>query len=208
MTQKNKQYKRQFDSKERYRVWHDRSLYVSLGSIGLNIILAIIVAGFIVAEKPPQQVAVTDDLRVMRLPPVSEEFYSRNRIKQFVTTHIPDIISFNFNNYRKVLHGAQKIFTQKAYLEYEKAMLEKGWISTVEKNRILISSVLTSVPMIRNQYLENGRVTWEVQAKMKIAQDATTGRLREDNRIVRLLIQRCSLNENPRGIQIILFQII
>jgi hypothetical protein len=194
--------------KDRYQRWFHKLLSVTLASAVLNVALFVALVLAVAVKEPPRNFAVTNDFRVQELPPLEEEYYTDARLTQWVMQCVPEVLGLDFDKWRKAIYFAQDVFSQPAYDSYLAMLQEKGWLDLVQKKRLLIRCGATSPAVVVKRWVEGGRHTWEVQMPIMISLDATQGSLKQSTYTARLIIERCSTRETPRGVRIKIFQIV
>lgn len=196
------------ESKERYKKWHYTSLLILGGSIALNFLLAALLGVLFFVEKPPRLVAVTNDLRVMELPNLEQQHLTDAVLCQFVADTVPEILSLDFDKYMRTLHRAQDKFSPSGNTQFLKILVEKGWLDLVRSRRLLIHCAISSPPTIANRWIQNGAMTWDIQAPIIVSVESSEGKIKENRWTLRVVLERCSLRENARGVWITLIQVV
>ena len=196
------------ESKERFKRWHYLSLQITLGSLLLNLVLITLLSIVLYVEKPPQLVAVTNDLRVMDLPNLEQQHLTDAVLCQFVATTLPEILSLDFDKYMRTLSNAQDKFSPSGNAQFIRILQEKGWLDLVKSRRLLIHCAISSPPLIAKRWIQNGKMNWDIQAPIVVSIESSEGRIKENRWTLRVVLERCSLRESPRGVWISLIQVL
>lgn len=195
------------ESKERYKRWFGQMLKVCVGSVALNVALLITLVIIIANEAPPQIIAVTDDYRVRKLPALTKQHISDARLSQWVQTTIPEILSLDFDKWRKTLRKARQFFSPTAFPQFVELLQREGWINQVENKNMIIRFVITAPPQKNRGWIQGGRRTFEIMAPVQYSLLTTNGVVSKNSKHMRLIVQRCSTLDNPRGFWITHLQI-
>lgn len=196
------------ESKGRYKRWFHKLLSITLVSGALNLILLIALIVSVQMEAPPKTFAVTNDFRVMELPPLDQEYYTDARLTHWAMQTVPQVLSLDFDKWRNTLQVAQDKFSPEALARFVTLLQEKGWLDLVRDRRLLIRCGVTSPPAIVKRWVKDGRHAWEVQMPVVVAIESTAGTLKTSTYTTRLILERCSTRESPRGVWIKVLQLV
>lgn len=194
--------------------WHKtvayKSMSVSFFQGILNILLLVFVGILLLVEKEPKSFAVTTDFRVIEALPVNEANITDTGVLQWSADATAEAFSFNFNEFGRQLSAVQENFTGPGFDAYLNQLTAEGWIAKLKNREINTSCIVTGVPIVQHRGVnaKKGKFVWQVVLPIRLAIYSTAGTNVDKKMTVRLTIERCSLRENPRGVQIANFQII
>jgi intracellular multiplication protein IcmL len=174
------------------------ALFVELFLIG---VLSIAVM-FLVSQKPtPIYFAATDSGRIIPLIPLDRPNLSDKALLQWTSEAVVSLYSYNFVNFREIFQGNRSYFTAAGWRGFMQALDASKNLETVRTKKLIVSAVLTGAPVITNQYVLNGRYTWQIQMPLLVTYQGSTDRITQ-NFILMLKIERVSTLDNVYGVGI------
>jgi len=183
-----------------YRDSYRKVIMALLSSILIIVALVCIVIFLIVSKPAPKYFATTDSGRIIPLIPLDHPNLSENNVLQWASQALVSIYSFDFLHYQRSFQGNRQYFTAAGWQSFMDALGQAKTIATIKDQRLIVSAVLNGAPIISNQYIIDGRYTWEAQIPILISYQGTSSY--SDNMLVTLKIQRISTLDNKYGIGI------
>lgn len=183
-----------------YRDYYHYFLY------GLMVVLVMTLAavGMVLREilhRPlPEFAAVQSNGQVMKLTPFEEPNLLPDTLLSWAGKAASTAYTFDFVNYEKEIAQARSYFTDAGWADFRAAI--SGTLSTIVKNQLFVTGVVSGAPVIANQGLLPGKgYVWRVQIPFLVTyQSANT--TTEAFFIVIVCIVRVPTSTNPQGIGI------
>lgn len=188
------------ESRRWYKANFRRALVFSSWSALANVILLVLVIVGFVIKSEPRYFAVTQDFQLIQSPPLDEPYVTDAGVKQFAARTVADALSFHFLNYKKSFNDIKHSFSPKGFNGFQKQMVGKGWLQLVTENNYILHSFVPQAPVVKNKYRLNNQVTWVLEMPLTATLQTQKGRASSEDKIVELVVQRCDLKDNPRGI--------
>ncbi len=129
---------------------------------------------------------------------------SNARMQNWVTRALIDAYTFDFTTSDKVLQDVSVVFRDDTYQQFLQQMNKnKGVVSTVKDNSLIVSLTPTSEVRILQQGMNNGRRVWRVEMKAAIYYSGALERTPPPTDVLfKLLIQEVDPTINPYGLVI------
>jgi len=177
------------------------ALIVSL----LAVLGTVTVIVFLMITRPtPKYFASTDSGRVIPLIPLNQPNLGSKAVLQWASEAVISVYSYNFVNFRKSFEGSRKYFTDVGWRSYMTALEQSKNLETVQKEKLVVSAVLTGAPIVTNQSEVGGRYTWWVQMPVLVTYQSLNKHIPQSF-IIKLVIRRISTLDNIYGVGIVNF---
>lgn len=197
--------------------WYDRTsdrpllpqpwLAKALGSVGLLVLLALIVAisaiasRVIVGHRPPPAVYFSRAGDLQRIPVLTDPSLSDIKLKRWATRSAREIFSFNFANYDDHMSAVSVLFTDLGWKAFEQGLVNSGLEDRVKTKQLDVFLVpestarLIAVLQAKNVYVF--RTQMPALVVYKSASNTQVTRV-----MVQMMIRQVPTSENPDGIGI------
>jgi hypothetical protein len=134
--------------------------------------------------------------------PLTEPALTTPELLQWVVDAAADSYTLNFLNYEKVISKASAYYTKIGYQHYRRALVESGFLASVQKNKYVSSVVPISAPtVLKEKPAPDGTYSWQVQVPIRVTLNSGRG-LDIQNITLTMAITRVSFSESPDGIAI------
>lgn len=162
----------------------------------------------LVYERPtPTYFATTDSGRIIALIPLNQPNLSDRSVLQWASTAVVSIFTYNFVNYRQAFQDNKQYFTDPGWRSFLNAVQQSKDLSTVQDKKLVVSAVLSSAPIVTNEYVLNGRYTWKLQLPVMVTYQSLSEDF-HDNFVVAMTVQRVSTLDNISGVGISSFVVL
>ena len=164
-------------------------------SIGTNI-------AQVLTRPQPVYFAVTPDLRVMELPPLSIPVVSDNTIVNWTVDAVTRALSLDFLHYREKLMDSRINFHPEAFNSFVSSLQSSGNLQKIQDERLNLSCVMRQAALVTNSGVVQGRMTWRIEMPILLSYQSSRGIVSSQPLLAQVLVQRASTLSNPRGIVI------
>ncbi|MCB9988521.1 MAG: type IVB secretion system apparatus protein IcmL/DotI [Rhodospirillales bacterium] len=175
----------------------------------ISLIQALIIVGmiaamfFVVHTHQPENryFATTEDGRLIPMVSLMEPNLSTPALMSWVAQATTEVMTFNFNDYRRRLQEASRNFTRQGWDSFTLALQKSRIIEMVETNQQVVTAAPRGAPILQSEGIVKGRYQWVVQVPMVISYQSGA-KVRTDNLMVTLVIVRVPRLESPNGVGI------
>jgi intracellular multiplication protein IcmL len=150
----------------------------------------------------PKYFAVTADLRVLEMPPLSEPVVSDQAILNWSAEVLAKSLSLNFLTFRRTLAEVRGDFDSRGYDSYVKALDEAGHLKKIEAERLSLSCVVDGAPVVVDKGLERGVMTWRLETPLTLSFESSSGVVATQRLVAETLVRRAPTTSTPRGVVI------
>jgi intracellular multiplication protein IcmL len=166
------------------------------------VLLMLGLAYFVFYPPLPKYYAVNPTGEQILLTDVHQPNMSPPTLIQWATQAVIASNSYSYVNYADNLGNARRYFTSSGWDNFVSALENSGTLDEVQKQRIVVSGVVTQAPVIVWQgILPNGLYGWRLQLPMKISYQSLS-EIRSTDQVVSLLISRVDTTFSPVGVGI------
>ncbi|MCW5589606.1 MAG: DotI/IcmL/TraM family protein [Legionellales bacterium] len=109
--------------------------------------------------------------------------------------------SLNFANYQSQLDDIKTSFTDRGWTSFLDQLTNAGVLGQIEDKKLVLSAVVSGVPILDMREYTDGQYTWHVQMPILVT-ITSASETRVASYLVSLLIIQVSTLENPKGIEI------
>lgn len=185
-----------------YRTNYKLTQVVMIASLLFNALMGY--GMYAVATNPPKPVYVATygDGRVLPLQALSEPIVTDTSLLTWVKEAVADVNSYNYNTWRRDLQKSSDHFTGTGYEAFLKKFDEAGIIKMISERSIFVTSNVTGTAAITARGVINGVYHWRVEVPVDVTYTPYGGTPTVQRLIVKLVVRRMSVLENPRGIGI------
>ncbi|MBE0467906.1 MAG: DotI/IcmL/TraM family protein [Methyloprofundus sp.] len=163
-------------------------------------IVAVIALTIALSPAEPRYFALDENMQVTPLIPLERPYVSDNAVMNFASSSVTEVLTFSFIGRDAHFQRVKKNFSDRAYSTLTESLVNNGIISSVEDGRLNLNTVLDGVPVITNAQIVNGVATWFLTVPIKIGYESSSGVIRTQNLMARVVIQRVHTLIHPRGI--------
>lgn len=176
----------------------------------LCLVLAALLAGSLIANivqslTRPSAIyfAITPDLRVIRLAPLTKPLVSDSAVITWTSKTVVSTFSLDFLHWRSTLSRVRGLYTEKGFSHLVAAMKQSGTISQIVRKRMSVSVSPSSAGVIANQGILDGVYAWKVQVPITLSYETSEGVVYTQNLIANVMVVRADPRKHPSGVAII-----
>ncbi len=184
-----------------YRNNYRRVLVALLGLSLIAFCLAAVLTYMNFIRPQPSYYATMANGRIIEMQSLSEPTVTSNYVTQWASFAARVAYNLDFVNYQSQLNAASVYFTDGGWQAFTNAMNSAGVMNSLQTNKLILSAVVVSPPIVVDRLIINGRYTWNVQLPMLVTYTSASEN-RKQNLIVSMSIQRVSSLDTAQGIQI------
>jgi len=169
------------------------------------LVLALIVAISVllsVVSRPPLTLSYLSDEegRLVQMAPLNVAGMTDSEVMSWTSNMIRKVHHLSFTDYLDHIYGMRPNFTEKAFIEFQKAILSTKAIDKIKKDRLIMHSEPLEAPRITQKGLVNGIATWVIE--QEILQKTEGGEYTQvGNELkVTVTVQRTSRSHNLSGL--------
>lgn len=133
---------------------------------GAIALVAVLVGGLVFTQmrgKPQNNTMVTYNT-ISSSSSVTKPLLTDEEIAEFVARSAADILTFEYETYKEDLLDTRNYFTDKGWIDIQRAFEESGMLKEVVERKIDLNSVVTAKPTITAQGVDNGIYSWQLEA--------------------------------------------
>lgn len=175
-----------------------RVIFALLALLGISLVFNAV--QFLTREKP-QNYAITPDLRVMPLTPVSEEMLSPESVRQWATRVVPSAYALDYRNHKQQLASLEPHFTPEGYKGFLESIARSKLVDTIKEKNYVVSAVVREVPTIIGTTKLKGAFAWKISAPILVTYQSGANAVTQ-NLVVTLVAVRVPQTRNNAGIAI------
>jgi intracellular multiplication protein IcmL len=168
---------------------------VLLISLGLN-------AYFSIFRPQPKYFAVTRDLRVLEMPPLSEPVVGNQALINWAADAVTGSLSLNFLSWRRTLSESRENFDREGFDSFLEALKSGGHLEKIEQERLSLSCVIAGAPVVTQSGLKNAVMTWKLEMPLALSYESSSGVVASQKLLAEVEVKRTDTVNNPRGVVI------
>lgn len=170
-------------------------LALTIGCLSISIII-------LVKSRPtPTYFATTESGRIIPLIPLNQPNLTDQAILQWATQAVTTVFTYNFVNYRSVFQDSRQYFTGGGWGNFMQAISSSKLLSAVQEEKLMLTAVVSSAPVITNEYVFDGKYTWKAQVPVLVTFQSLS-QTSYQSYIISLTIERVSTLDNKYGVGI------
>ncbi len=176
--------------------------------LAISLLLSVAISGvslYAAFSKKPVVIASDDKGRVIPVVPLNKPYLNDSRVLGFAAECIRRAFSHDFLNYRLSVDEASRCFTSNGAQMYAVAM--EGMLKELVASRMIMTAEVSPPVVVRGPIERNGRIVWQVQAKMRLHREGQKERLTPQEMIVDMDVVRVELEESVRGVAVSQFNV-
>jgi len=173
--------------------------------IAESVIVVILILTFIVymnASKPQDRYfATTADGRIMQLVPLNRPNMSTSALMSWAAQSAVEVMTFGFHDYQRRMQNSSRNFTRHGWETFTSALQKSRIMESVEVGQQVVTAQPRSTPIIKEEGVRNGKYRWVVDLPLSVSYQSGAA-TRNDNLMLRMVIERVPSLENPNGVGI------
>ena len=138
---------------------------------------------------------------VIPVHPLSEPIVTDTYISSWAGMRAQSAFTLDFVKYGKEFGTLQPYFTDRGWQQFRNAINDANIVDSLQHEKMVVTSVVTSTPVIVKQGVLNGAYTWRVRVRLLVSfVSASANTKREVSAL--LVIRRVPVMDVKNGIQI------
>lgn len=175
------------------------ALLLLLSAIGL---VCVGLLAFVDYQRPlPKYYATLSNGRVVPMQSLTEPMVTSAYIMEWASLAVRAAYNLDFVNYQAQLQKASAYFTPSGWSAFTNALTASGVISSLQSNKLIMTSVVTSAPIVLDRSIISGHYSWHMQVPLLVTYSSASEN-RKQSLVVTLTIMRVSTLDTEQGIQI------
>lgn len=175
-------------------------------SLLLTVLMIVLIAGLyylIQQGRPPDRYfAMTAEGRRMSLFALSEPAINQAAILEWTTQGAVQIMTFGFHDMNQRFLESKRLFTDKGWESFTKAMVTSGIFASVKNQQQMITAIPNGDPIILYEGIrEDGGYAWDIQVPLLLTARAGARKKTAPSRAI-VTVRKVPTRENPNGLAI------
>lgn len=170
----------------------------SVAIVGLIAALAVVAT----REVPPVYFASTPDLRIIKLNPLSSPVLTDDAVISWVSAAVVKSMSLDFVHWRETLTDVRGDYSPSAFDLFVTNLKTSGLLPKVVSEKLVLSVVPESAPIITNKGVLSGHYVWKVEFPLIVTYQGSNGSLGIQKYKAMVTVQRASTTAHPKGVVI------
>ena len=170
-----------------------------------SIIIVVLILTFIVymnaAKSQDRYFATTADGRIMQLVPLDRPNMSTSALMSWAAQSAVEVMTFGFHDYQRRMQNSSRNFTRHGWETFTNALQKSRIMESVEAGQQVVTAQPRSAPILREESIRNGKYRWVVDLPLSVSYKYGTAS-RNDNLLLRMVVERVPSLENPNGVGI------
>lgn len=187
-----------------YRVqyaWLLRMLNVLL--IVMGVLFGVIL--YLDYNKPrPDYFQFSPDGSYSRIYGLSRPMVGTKALREWAGQAAISAYTYNFNDYATRFEETKGYFTPSGWSAFMEKVNQANIIDDIITKQLIVSAVVTGVPVVKDQRIINDKWTWSVQCRILVSYRGGVEPYQEEL-VVSMIITRVPSREVPKGIAIVQF---
>jgi intracellular multiplication protein IcmL len=150
----------------------------------------------------PRYFAVTRDLRVLEMPPLTEPVIGNQALLNWTADVMVKSLSLNFLTWRRTLSEIRDDFDGQGYESFLAALESGGHLKKIEAERLSLSCVVSGAPVVVSSGVKGGVMTWRLETPLSLSYESSAGVVATQRLLAEVEVQRTPTTKNPRGVAI------
>lgn len=186
-----------------FRDQYRRMLKFAILLAGLAVIQTVLLSYMTLSPAQPDYYATTTAGVVTPLHPLSQPVVTNQYLLQWSSTAVQSALNFDYVHYQDQFNQTKPYFTPGGWSKYQAAMQSSGLLDAVQKQKLVMSAVVSGPPVILNSYTTGGRFTWRVQLPVLVTFESASQKTQEAL-VITMNVQRVPVLDTiaGQGIQI------
>jgi hypothetical protein len=176
-----------------------RSVYI----LAIAVIVIAILAGIgFMRHQKTRYYAVTPDLRVVKMTPLSQPALSKSGLRQWAVKAVTETFALDFVRWRKELNKASDYYTPKAFKSLLASMKQAGLIDMIKKQRLDSAVSVTDAAVVTNTSKRNGVLYVRLNVPIVISYENSKGTVGRQKLMADVVVRRVPVTTYPSGVAI------
>jgi intracellular multiplication protein IcmL len=188
------------------RNWHlgqNRRLFKVLMFLCPILLVSLLLNAWQVVARPePRYFAVTRDLRIIEMPPLSEPVVESKSLTNWAGDVVIRALSLNFLTWRQTLSDLRGEFDPGGFESFMSSLKSGGHLEKIEKERLSLSALISGAPVVTMSAVKGGVMTWKMEMPLVLSYESSTGVVASQKLLAEVVVQRTETSRNPRGVVI------
>lgn len=147
-------------------------------------------------------IGLTPDFRVAQVSPMTEPYVSQAGLLNFTAETITGVMALDFVRYKETLVNAKPRFSDAAFADLVRSLKSSGTLEFIKQKKLVSRVSIEKAPVITMQGEMHGHYAWRIEMPVVISYESSNGVLSSTHHVAHILVQRCPLSKNVRGIEI------
>ena len=152
-------------------------------------------------QPKPVYFATRSDGSLIKLTNLNEPNMPDSAVLQWAANAAVAANTYDFSNYRSALQQSQKYFTVSGWQEFLAALKRSNNLDTVLAKKLMVTTVVTGAPVVKQQGEIRGTYAWQIQLPMVLTYQSASEKFNQKV-LVSLLVVRVTELDNPQGLGI------
>lgn len=148
----------------------------------------------------PRYIGITPDLRVVHMTPLSEPVITDEGLTNWTADTVTKAMSLDFVHVHQQLASVASSFSPDAFNAFVKNLKGSGLYDKVMTQKLSLSVVPQSAPIIVNSGPLDGVFSWRLTFPITVTYEGSNGNLGSQTFKATVLVQRASTLKYPRGV--------
>lgn len=182
-----------------YRDSYRKLIFLLFFLVFVIVGMAISIIALIKDRPLPTYFATTESGRIIPLIPLDQPNLTDQAILQWSTQAVTTVFTYNFVNYRSVFQDSRQYFTRGGWQNFMQAVSSSKLLSAVQNEKLMLTAVVSSAPVVTNEYVFDGKYTWKVQVPILVTFQSLS-QTSYQSFIISLTIERVSTLDSRYGV--------
>lgn len=138
---------------------------------------------------------------VVPVQPLSAPIVTSKYISSWAGMRAQAAFTLDFVKYAKELDALQPYFTDRGWSQFHNAIVKANIVDSLQSEKMVVTSVVTSTPVILKQGVLDGAYSWRVKVPLLVSFVSASDNTKR-NLTVTLVIHRVPVMDVKNGIQI------
>jgi intracellular multiplication protein IcmL len=188
------------------RNWYlgqNQKLFKVLFLLTVLLLFSFFLNGWQIVFRPePRYFAVTHDLRILEMPPLSEPVVESRSLSNWAGDVLVRALSLNFLTWRQTLSDLRSDFEPAGFESFIESLKSGGHLEKIEKERLSLSALISGAPVVTKSFVRDGVMNWHMEMPLVLSYESSTGVVASQKLLAEMVIQRTQTSLNPRGVVI------
>lgn len=179
------------------------SLRMALAQIPVTLVALIVGYSVFTFRPDPAYFAIDTEGRIIELVPLDEPIISSSALLNWTVTTVTETLSLDFLNWRDQLNSVRNDYNRQAYEQVVDALRNQTDIlDRVEEHRLNINVSVREAPIITEQGVIKGTMTWRIEVPLVLSFESSEGVEHTEKLLATVLVNRVSSIEHRKGMRI------
>lgn len=171
-------------------------------SMGIVLVMAIYIILSAVLREDIKVLAVTPDLRVVELRPLSEPIITDTGINAFTGRVVLESLSLDFKHWKAKLASVRPNYTKAGFSSLIGPLKSSGNLDAIVKRRLIASPSIDGAAIIKAEGPYKGGYAWKIDIPVVVSYEGGSGQQNVQTLMAEVLVIRQSLIKHSEGVAI------